>query len=141
MSNNTEEWKSGPDELMPADSFYSNQLDMPVKLRDSELNQKKYPIMSIYSAFKQTVDKRPDHNALAFKLNNEYCYLTYNQYWQKCKTAAKSFIKVRKIYYSFDLNKAFNSLCNYYLFKSWAYNQAKSFQLLDLIHLNGLSLI
>ncbi len=89
------EWESGPDELMPANSFYSTQLDMPVKLRSDGTDLKKYPSMSIYSLFKQTVKQRPNHPALASKgKSSSYVFLNYNEYWGKCTMAAKSFIKV-----------------------------------------------
>ena len=92
------EWKSGPDELMLADSFYSNKLNIPVKLRSNGIDAKKYPVMSIYSVFKKTVDQQPNHHALVYKGDNSsYIYLTYNEYWKKCTMAAKSFIKVRII--------------------------------------------
>ena len=87
-------WKSGPDELIPADSFYSQKLDIPVKLRSKEIDQQKYPIMSLFSAFKQTVRQKRDHLALAYKQNNAWVYLTYLEYWNKCARAARSFIRV-----------------------------------------------
>jgi hypothetical protein len=91
-------WKSGPDELMPADSFFSHKLDIPVKLRSKETDQKKYPIISLFTAFKQTVTQGRDHLALAYKENNVWVYLTYLEYWEKCARAARSFIKVKNIY-------------------------------------------
>jgi hypothetical protein len=92
------EWESGPDELMLANSFYSNKLNIPVKLRSNEIDAKKYPVMSIYTVFKKTVNQQPNHHALVYKGDNSsYIYLTYNEYWKKCTTAAKSFIKVKSI--------------------------------------------
>lgn len=91
------EWKNGPDNLCPADSYYSSRLDKPVKLRTSEADLKKYPTISIYTMFKRTVELKPNHPALAYKSNPtdaEYTLVSYGDYWKTCHNAAKSFIKV-----------------------------------------------
>jgi hypothetical protein len=89
-------WSAGPDKLMPAESFISNRLDQPVKLRLGEADAKKYPPISIFTAFKKTVDQRPDHDALCYKIDPEGQWLrfSYLEYWKMCHKAAKSFIKV-----------------------------------------------
>ena len=88
------EWDLGPDTLMPAESFYSSRLDVPVILKSKDVDKTKYPIYSIYTVFKQTVTQRPDFPALAQKINNEWFYYSYDSYWKLCHKAAKSFIKV-----------------------------------------------
>jgi hypothetical protein len=87
-------WQNGPDQLIPTTRIHTDTLHLPVKidLRDGDL--KKYPPMSIYTMFKRTVDKRPDHVALCFKKNNQWVRLTFLEYWKITQKAAKSFIKV-----------------------------------------------
>jgi hypothetical protein len=90
-------WTSGPDNLCPTESFFSTELEKPVKLRLNELESKKYPPMSIYTGFKRTVHLKPDHPALFFKSklsDKEYVKMTFLQYWNTCLKASKSFINV-----------------------------------------------
>jgi hypothetical protein len=91
-------WNFGPDKIMPAQSYTSNKLDQPVKLKIGELDQKHYPPISIYSAFEKTVKARPDFPALAYKpkAGDPWAYFSYSEYWKICIKAAKSFIKVFK---------------------------------------------
>jgi hypothetical protein len=86
----------GPDNLYPADSFVSTDLSKGVKIRLADNNAVKYKPMSIYTMFKNTVDKNPDHEALAFKPdpNGPWCKFSYLEYWKIVNKAAKSFIKV-----------------------------------------------
>lgn len=87
-------WSNGPDELVPANSFYANKLDQAVMLRSKPVDEKKYPYRSIYTMFTETRDKIPHQNALAYKHNDQWCFFTYDEYFQMCNKAAKSFIKV-----------------------------------------------
>jgi long-chain-fatty-acid--CoA ligase ACSBG len=91
---NAYEWNSGPDELMPSDSFYSSKLNISVKLRSKETDKNKFPIKSIYTTFKKTVQDRPDHPAIAFKNNDTWNYFNYADYWRICNQASRSFIKI-----------------------------------------------
>ena len=90
------EWNLGPDELMPANSYYSCELATPVLLKSKENDAKKYPPISIYTMFKCTVDKKPHHPALGFKPKPEdpWHFFSYLEYWKMCVIAAKSFISV-----------------------------------------------
>ena len=88
------DWNSGPDTLQPSDSYFSCKLDQPVLLRSKDVDKVKYPIYSIYTCMKTTVNKIPDHVALAYKVNNVWVHFTYDEYWKICNKAAKSFIKV-----------------------------------------------
>ena len=69
MSNPIEqingEFNAGPDGLFPADSITSSDLSKGVQLRLSENNTAKHKPMSIYTMFKMTVDRNPNHDALA----------------------------------------------------------------------------
>lgn len=116
------EWNQGPDNLMPADSYFSKKLDQPVLLRSKDIDKAKYPIISIYTAFKQTVDKNPSFPALAHKIDNQWVYFTYEEYWKMCIKAAKSFIKVL-ISKRFSRNKFFKiSLLDRFRKKQLCYN-------------------
>jgi hypothetical protein len=95
-----EEFNSGPDGLYPADSFTSTDLSKGVKLRLNDNTPSKYKPISIYTMFKNTVDKNPDHEALAFKTepNGPWCKFSYLEYWKTVNKAAKSFIKVNILF-------------------------------------------
>jgi long-chain-fatty-acid--CoA ligase ACSBG len=87
------------DKLAQADSYTSSDLSKAVKLRGDESSFEKYPPFTIYSIFKQTVEQRPLHNALAFKPKSDpnsasWIYLNYTDYFEICKKAAKSFISL-----------------------------------------------
>lgn len=84
---------NGPDALLPADSYFATRLDQPVKLRLTEANSGvKYPPMSAYTMFKNTVTKFPNSPALAYKKDNTWAKFTFQEYFNMCRKAAKSFI-------------------------------------------------
>jgi hypothetical protein len=88
---------NGPDMLVEAHSFTSSKLNQAVRLRIGEVDWNRYVPISIYSLFKKTVDKKPEHKAICFKSSNaqrEWAYFTYEEYFKICNKAAKSFIKV-----------------------------------------------
>lgn len=90
------DWKSGPDNLCPAESTISSKLTQPVILRLNEIDKKKFPPISIYSVFKKTVSLRPDYDALAYKkdADSPWAKFSFGEYWKMCHKAAKSFMKV-----------------------------------------------
>ena len=87
-------WSSGPDELVPSNSLYSTKLDQAVMLRSKPVDQRKYPYRSVYTVFNNTRNKIPHQNAIAYKQNDSWCFFSYDEYFQMCNKAAKSFIKV-----------------------------------------------
>lgn len=88
-------WNKGPDELMPADDYFTDRLDGAVKLRLKESNSgERYAPMSIYTMFRRTSEKRPDRAALCYKKGDTWLKFTYKEYFEICHKAAKSFIKV-----------------------------------------------
>lgn len=92
-----QEWTNGPDNICQADSYIATRLNQPVKLRITEPDRKKFPPLSVYTIFRQTVMQRPDHPALAFKKNideERFTMISYLEYWKTSHKAAKSFIKV-----------------------------------------------
>jgi hypothetical protein len=58
-------WNSGPDEIQPAKSSIAVSLNEPVSLKLD--GRKHVPVLSIYTKFKQTVDRIPNHIALGEK--------------------------------------------------------------------------
>ncbi len=90
----TEVWTHGPDEIMPAKDYFSSRLDEPVKLRIKDTNSTEYKPLSVYTIFEQTVNKRPNHPALCYKQQDKWLKFTYKEYFEICRKAAKSFIKV-----------------------------------------------
>ncbi len=62
------DWANGPDNICPATAYTTTKLSQPVKMHAYEPDMAKFPPLSIYSIFKQTVRQRPEHRALAFKV-------------------------------------------------------------------------
>ena len=104
----------GPDYVLPTHSFISTKLSEPVNLRYNYKNEelKRIKPMSFYTIFKERVQKTPNHIAMGnanhflnrtviflnfkivIKRNNEDIKYTYENYWNLCNQAAKSFIKL-----------------------------------------------
>ena len=63
-------WQEGPDKVMPAESYTSISLEKPVKLKSPIGDDKVLPIkpQSLYSIFKKTVSRAPNHTALGKNL-------------------------------------------------------------------------
>jgi hypothetical protein len=70
LENNKPEWNLGPDNLYPASSFTSSNLNDAVKVRNDYKKltiNKKHPSttpVSIFTKFKQSVENHPDKAAL-----------------------------------------------------------------------------
>jgi long-chain-fatty-acid--CoA ligase ACSBG len=89
-------WSSGPDSLFPATSYTATSLAEGVKLRLGDEDALRYPPLSIYTMMKQTVEKKPNHYALAFKpdIKKPWVKFTYNEYWTICHKVARNFIRL-----------------------------------------------
>lgn len=91
--------------LAPADQLWSTSRDKAVKLRMEGSGAASYTPITIHQMFLETLEKYPDHPALAFKKEGQWVFLTFRQYYEQCRAAAKSFLKVcsayipQKIYY------------------------------------------
>jgi hypothetical protein len=77
-------WNGGPDCLAPAESFIASALKDAVKLRLDESLDASYTPISIYSAFKNTTEKNPNHPALGNlvyefvkKKRNQICFVCF----------------------------------------------------------------
>ncbi|XP_030647881.1 long-chain-fatty-acid--CoA ligase ACSBG2 [Chanos chanos] len=80
--------------LAPAEHLWCTARDKAVKLRISESGPGSEPPITIHQMFQQTVDKFGDHPALRWKINGSWTALTYREYYQQCRAAAKSFLKL-----------------------------------------------
>ncbi|XP_051517796.1 long-chain-fatty-acid--CoA ligase ACSBG2-like [Myxocyprinus asiaticus] len=91
MQSNTE---VGDVHLGPAQELWSTTRDKAVKLRmeASELGSK--PPMTVHQMFWATVEKFGDLPALRTKKDGMWVTLTYKEYYQHSRAAAKSFLKL-----------------------------------------------
>lgn len=89
-------WLKGPDEVMPADGYVSDMIDKPVKLRFQINDECKYPPISLYTMLMQTTLFKPHHIAHVILHEDSKLIetITYEEYLNKCITAAKSLIKM-----------------------------------------------
>ncbi|XP_033858027.1 long-chain-fatty-acid--CoA ligase ACSBG2-like isoform X1 [Acipenser ruthenus] len=68
--------------------------DGEVKLRMGDSGQAAEPAITVNQMFLQTVEQYGDQVALASKDGDNWNRLTYKEYYQRCRTAAKSFLKL-----------------------------------------------
>uniref|UniRef100_A0A8B9LDT2 long-chain-fatty-acid--CoA ligase n=1 Tax=Astyanax mexicanus TaxID=7994 RepID=A0A8B9LDT2_ASTMX len=80
--------------LASAEQYWSSARDKAVKLRMAESGPGSEAPLTIHQMFQDTVNKYGDHPALRWKENGAWTTLTYKQYYQHCRTAAKSFLKL-----------------------------------------------
>ncbi|KAI5088267.1 long-chain-fatty-acid--CoA ligase ACSBG2 isoform X1, partial [Silurus meridionalis] len=80
--------------LAPADQYWSVTRDKAVKLRMDESGKGAEPPLTIHQMFQWTVDNFGNHPALCSKEKGTWVSITYKQYQQKCRAAAKSFLKL-----------------------------------------------
>uniref|UniRef100_A0A4W6EDE8 long-chain-fatty-acid--CoA ligase n=1 Tax=Lates calcarifer TaxID=8187 RepID=A0A4W6EDE8_LATCA len=98
---NTEEPKAVPlstatlaTTLAPADQLWSTSRDKAVRLRMEGSGQASETPITIHQMFLQTVEKYGDHPALVSKHEGQWVTLTWRQYYEQCRAAAKSFLKL-----------------------------------------------
>ncbi|XP_053337634.1 long-chain-fatty-acid--CoA ligase ACSBG2-like isoform X1 [Clarias gariepinus] len=80
--------------LAPAEQYWSTIRDRPVKLRMNKSGPGSEPPLTVHQMFQLTVDKFGDHPALCLKKDGAWVTLTYKEYQQQCRAAAKSFLKL-----------------------------------------------
>ncbi|XP_062873978.1 long-chain-fatty-acid--CoA ligase ACSBG2-like [Trichomycterus rosablanca] len=80
--------------LTSADQYWSTAREKAVKLRMRETGPGSEPPLTIQQMFQATVDKFGDHPALCSKKDGAWVTLTYKEYQQQCRAAAKSFLKL-----------------------------------------------
>ncbi|TNM89301.1 hypothetical protein fugu_003535 [Takifugu bimaculatus] len=98
---NTEEPKAVPlsptnavPALAPADQLWSTSRDQAVRLRMEGSGPASRTPLTIHQMFLGTLENYGDHSALAYKEEGQWVKLTYRQYYQQCRAAAKSFLKL-----------------------------------------------
>uniref|UniRef100_A0A3Q3XJA5 long-chain-fatty-acid--CoA ligase n=1 Tax=Mola mola TaxID=94237 RepID=A0A3Q3XJA5_MOLML len=98
---NTEEPKTVPllttnaaPPLAPAHQLWSSCRDQAVRLRMEGSGPASHTPITIHQMFLETVENYGDHTALAFKKDGQWVTLNYRQYYQQCRAAAKSFLKL-----------------------------------------------
>ncbi|KAM7019001.1 long-chain-fatty-acid--CoA ligase ACSBG2-like isoform 2-T2 [Tautogolabrus adspersus] len=84
----------GLSDLAPADELWSTSREKAVKLRLEAAGPGSETPITIHQMFKKTVDTYGDHTAYAFKKEGQWVMVTWKQYYEQCRAAAKSFIKL-----------------------------------------------
>lgn len=96
---------TGDVRLAQAQELWSTARDKPVKLRMENSGLGSEPPMTIHQMFLATVQKYGDYPALRAKKDGTWVTLTYKEYYQHARAAAKGFLKVRlRIFSSLKMN-------------------------------------
>lgn len=85
---------TAPATLAPADQLWSTSRDKAVRLRMEGSGPASETPVTIHQMFLETVGKYGDHPALVSKKGGQWVTLTWRQYYEQCRAAAKSFLKV-----------------------------------------------
>jgi len=98
-SESTLEPDTGPDKLLPADSFTSSSPSVPVKLwmpgEDEECDDEdlRTPV-SVVTLLTKAAEDAPDHTALSVKRDGDWVNWSYEKYLEDVRCVAKAFIKL-----------------------------------------------
>lgn len=87
----------GEARLAQAQDLWSTAKDRAVRLRMETSGPGSEPPMTLHQMFLATVEKYGDCPALREKKNGTWVTLTYKEYYEHSRAAAKSFLKVRLI--------------------------------------------
>ncbi|XP_004072167.2 long-chain-fatty-acid--CoA ligase ACSBG2 [Oryzias latipes] len=80
--------------LAPADKLWSASRDKAVNLRMEASGPGSETPVTIHQMFLETVERSGDQTALVFKEDGQTASLTWRQYYEQCRAAAKSFLKL-----------------------------------------------
>lgn len=80
--------------LAPADQLWSTGREQAVRLRMEESGPGSEAPITVHQMFLETVEKYGNHPALVSKKDGQWMTLTWNQYYEQCRAAAKSFLKL-----------------------------------------------
>lgn len=80
--------------LAPADQLWSNSRDKGVKLRLEGSGPGSETPITIHQMFLETLEKCENTPALVFKKDGQSVSLTWREYYEQCRAAAKSFLKL-----------------------------------------------
>ncbi|XP_069784019.1 long-chain-fatty-acid--CoA ligase ACSBG2 isoform X2 [Narcine bancroftii] len=78
----------------PALRLCTTSKDGEVKLRNDDSGNPEQPPMTIHQMFLETVENFGDYVGLAFKKGEQWKKITFKQYYNECRDAAKSFLKL-----------------------------------------------
>jgi len=95
----------GPDRVLPANSLTTTWPDGAVEVRSNHPDpSNQWTPLSVWTMLQNTVDRVPDHEALAVKRNGVWIKWTYKEYQEDVRTVAKAFIKLGlKPHYSVNI--------------------------------------
>lgn len=74
--------------------LWTSQGDAEVRLRMGESGLAAEPPLTINQMFTKTVERFGDYTALSWKEGEQQKTMSYKEYYQTCRTAAKSFLKL-----------------------------------------------
>ena len=80
--------------LAPADQLWSTNRDQAVRLRMEGSGPASETPITVHQLFMETVENYGDRPALVSKTDGQWVTLTWRQYYEQCRAAAKSFLKV-----------------------------------------------
>uniref|UniRef100_A0AAV2MRN8 long-chain-fatty-acid--CoA ligase n=1 Tax=Knipowitschia caucasica TaxID=637954 RepID=A0AAV2MRN8_KNICA len=80
--------------LTEAESLWTTGRDHAVRLRMEGSGLAAETPITTHQLFLETVERCGDHAALAFRRDEQWVTLTYRQYYEQCRAAAKSFLKL-----------------------------------------------
>lgn len=85
---------SAPAALTPAQQLWSTGRDQAVRLRMEGSGPASYTPLTTHQMFVETVESFGDHPALAYKVDGQWVTMAFKEYYQQCRAAAKSFLRV-----------------------------------------------
>lgn len=80
--------------LAPAEQLWTTGRDKAVRLRMEGSGPASETPITTHQMFLETVESYGDQPALAFKKDGQWQTVTYRQYYEQCRAAAKSFLKL-----------------------------------------------
>lgn len=80
--------------LSPAEQLWCCARDQAVRLRMEGSGPASETPITIHQMFLEAVESHGDHPALSSKKEGQWVNLTWRQYYEQCRVAAKSFLKV-----------------------------------------------
>lgn len=75
-------------------TLWTTQGDAEVRLRMGDSGLEAAPPLTVHQVFTSTVERFGDHTALSWRDGEQRRSLSYREYYQACRTAAKAFLKV-----------------------------------------------
>ncbi|XP_030048667.1 long-chain-fatty-acid--CoA ligase ACSBG2 isoform X3 [Microcaecilia unicolor] len=80
--------------LAPADSLWTTEKDGAVRFRMEQTGPGSQPPITVHQLFQQTLQRYSNKPALAVKRDGQWKTITFLQYYQNCRAAAKGFLKL-----------------------------------------------